>query len=143
MFDIVHKHKRIVQIILALIALPFAFFGVDYYFRSSGAGVDDVATFDGGKVTQAEFAQALRDQQEMLMRSQRGVDPAMFDNPEVRFNILQQVLRERMLQKKAADLHFRVSNDQVFEQIASDPRFKDGDKFSLDRYRQLLAGAGI
>ncbi len=143
MFDIVHKHKRIVQIVLALISLPFAFFGVDYYFRSSGAGADDVAAFDGGKVTQAEFAQAIRDQQEMLMRNQRGVDPAMFDNPEVRFNILQQVLRERMLQKKAADLHFRVSNEQVFEQIAADPRFREGDKFSLDRYRQLLAGAGI
>jgi peptidyl-prolyl cis-trans isomerase D len=143
MFNIVSKHKRIVQIVLALISLPFAFFGVDYYFRGSGGGADDVAVFDGGKVTQAEFAQAIRDQQEMLTRSQRNVDPALFDNPEVRFNILQQVLRERMLQKKAADLHFRVSDAQVFEQIASEPRFKEGDKFSLERYRQLLAGAGI
>jgi peptidyl-prolyl cis-trans isomerase D len=143
MFDTVSKHKRIVQIVLALVSLPFAFFGVDYYFRSSGGTADDVAVFDGGKVTQAEFAQALRDQQEMLMRTQRNVDPALFDNPEVRFNILQQVLRERLLQKKAADLHFRVSDNQVFEQIASDPRFREGDKFSLDRYRELLAGAGI
>jgi len=62
MFDLVHKHKRIAQFILALLMIPFAFFGVDYYFRSSG-GVGEVAKFDGGKITEAEFAQAIRDQQ--------------------------------------------------------------------------------
>ena len=142
MFDIVHKHKRIVQFVLALIMLPFAFFGVDYYFRNT-ASAGDVAKFDGGKISQDEFAQALREQQEMLMRTQRGIDPAMFDNPEVRFNILQQLIRERLLEKKASDLHFRVSNAQVFERIAADPRFREGDKFSLDHYKLLLAGAGI
>ncbi len=142
MFDIVHKHKRVVQFVLALIMLPFAFFGVDYYFRNT-ASAGDVATFDGGKISQDEFAQALREQQEMLMRTQRGIDPAMFDNPEVRFNILQQLIRERLLEKKASDLHFRVSNAQVFERIAADPRFREGDKFSLDHYKLLLAGAGI
>jgi len=142
MFDIVSKHKRVVQFVLALIMLPFAFFGVDYYFRQGGS-VGDVATFDGGRISQAEFAQSLRDQQQMLMRTQRGVDPAMFDNPEVRFNILQQLIRERLVEKKGSDLHFRVSNAQVFDRIAADPRFREGDKFSLDHYKQLLAGAGI
>ena len=36
MFDLVHKHKRAAQVILFLITLPFAFFGVDYYFRGGG-----------------------------------------------------------------------------------------------------------
>ena len=62
MFDLVNKHKRIAQFILALIMIPFAFFGVDYYFRASG-GPGEVAKFDGGKITEAEFAQAIRDQQ--------------------------------------------------------------------------------
>ena len=99
MFDVVAKHKRIVQIILALITLPFAFFGVDYYFRR-GDAEGEVATFDGGRVTQADFANALRDQQEMLRRTQRAVDPALFDNPEVRYSILQNVIRERLIEKK-------------------------------------------
>lgn len=142
MFDIVAKHKRIVQFVIALIALPFAFFGVDYYFRRTES-VAEVASFDGVTITQAEFAQAIREQQEMLTRSARGVDPALFDNPEVRFNLLQQLIRERMLERKGDDLHFRVSNAQIFDRIGSDPRFRDGDKFSLDRYKQLLAQAGI
>ena len=46
----------------------------------------------------------------MLRRNAQGVDPAIFDNPEVRFNLVQQLLRERLVEKKGADLHFRVSN---------------------------------
>ena len=142
MYDLVHKHKRIAQFILALIMVPFAFFGVDYYFRGS-SGVGEVAKFDGGKITEAEFAQAIRDQQEQLRRSAQGVDPAIFDNPEVRFNLVQNLLRERLVEKKGTDLHFRVSNSEVFERIAADPRFRDGDRFSLDVYKNLLRGAGI
>ena len=142
MFDLVAKHKRIVQFVLALITLPFAFFGVDYYFRRADhAG--EVASFDGGTITQAQFAQTLREQQEMTMRTQKGVDPAMFDNPEVRYNILQQMVRDRLLERKGRDLHFAVSNAQVFERIAADSRFQEDGKFSFDRYKLLLAQAGI
>jgi peptidyl-prolyl cis-trans isomerase D len=142
MYDLVHKHKRIAQFILALIMVPFAFFGVDYYFRGS-SGVGEVAKFDGGKITEAEFAQAIRDQQEQLRRSAQGVDPAILDNPEVRFNLVQNMLRERLVEKKSTDLHFRVSNDEVFERISADPRFREGGRFSLDVYKNLLSQAGI
>jgi peptidyl-prolyl cis-trans isomerase D len=143
MYDLVYKHKRIAQFVLALIMVPFAFFGVDYYFRQSDSA-GDVAKFDGGQISEAEFARAIRDQQEMLRRNaQQNVDPALFDNPEVRFNLLQQLLRERLVEKRGADLHFQVSNEQIFERIASDPRFRQGDKFSLDVYKSLLNQAGI
>jgi peptidyl-prolyl cis-trans isomerase D len=142
MYDLVHKHKRIAQFILALIMIPFAFFGVDYYFRG-GVGQGEVAKFDGGTITEAEFANAIRDQQEQLRRSAQGVDPAIFDNPEVRFNLVQQMVRDRLVAKKGADLHFRVSNTEVFDRIAADPRFQEGGRFSLDLYKGLLRQAGI
>jgi peptidyl-prolyl cis-trans isomerase D len=142
MYDLVHKHKRIAQFVIALIMVPFAFFGVDYYFRSAGSD-GEVAKFDGGKITQAEFAQAVRNQQEQLRRSAQGVDPAILDNPGVRLNLLQQLLRERLVEKQGADLHFRVPNSEVFDRIAADPRFRDGDRFSLDVYKNLLLQNGI
>jgi hypothetical protein len=43
MFDLVQKHKRVAQVILFLLMVPFAFFGVDYYFRG-GASEAAVAT---------------------------------------------------------------------------------------------------
>ena len=35
MFDFVAKNKRLIQLILGLLILPFAFFGLDYYTRAS------------------------------------------------------------------------------------------------------------
>jgi peptidyl-prolyl cis-trans isomerase D len=142
MFDLVHRHRRIAQFILALIMVPFAFFGVDYYFRrADGAG--DVAKFEGGTISEADFSRAIRDQQEAMRRNSPGADTALFDNPEVRYNLLQQLLRDRLVEKKGADLHFQASNSQVFEHIAADPRFRDGDKFSLSVYKALLSQNGI
>ena len=60
MFDAVRNNKRIVQIFLALITLPFAFFGVDSYVRSTGSE-GDVAQIGDVKITQQQFQQALRD----------------------------------------------------------------------------------
>ena len=67
MFDAVRNNKRIVQVFLALITLPFAFFGVDSYMRNSGTG-GDVAAIGDMKITQQQFQQTLREQQERLDR---------------------------------------------------------------------------
>ena len=91
MFDFVGRNKRVAQVILALIALPFAFFGVDSYVQRMGTPADEVAKIGSDRISQLEFSNAVRDQQER-MRGMLGkqYDPAMFDTPEVRFNILQQ-----------------------------------------------------
>jgi len=85
MFDLVAKHKRLAQLILFLMMIPFAFFGVDFYFR--GENLDGtVATVGGEKITQNEYNDAIREQSDTLRRQMgRNFDARMFDNPEVRF----------------------------------------------------------
>jgi peptidyl-prolyl cis-trans isomerase D len=139
MFDFVYRKKRIVQIIIALITLPFAFFGVDYYFRS-GSSVTEVARVGGEKITQTEFNEAIRDQQDR-MRQQlgRNYDPAMFDNPDVRYSLLEQLIGQRLLDDQARRGRFRVSDDQLRQFISEIPAFQVDGKFSQQRYEQLLA----
>ena len=143
MFEFTHKHKRVVQIILALITLPFAFFGVDYYFRGGGGAVD-VATVAGDRITQQEFNNAIAEQQERL-RAQLGpnYDPTMFDNPEVRFSILEQLINRRLLQKEAARESLRVPDSQLQQFIAEQPAFQENGKFSPERYKTLLAAQNM
>ena len=61
MFDVVRNNRRIVQVFLALITLPFAFWGVESYLRNAASG-DDVAVVGGSKIAAREFQQALQAQ---------------------------------------------------------------------------------
>ncbi len=64
----------------------------------------------------------------------------MFDNPEVRFAVLDQVINDRLLAAKARDERFRISDAQLRDTIASIPAFQDGGKFSGERYEMFLIG---
>jgi peptidyl-prolyl cis-trans isomerase D len=143
MFDLVHKHKHVAQGILALITLPFAFFGVDYYFNR-GDSVRPVATVGGDKISQQEFDDLLRDQQQR-MRQALGAnfDPAILESPETRYAMLEQLVNQRLLEQRARADRFRVSDTQLQQFIAGLPPFQEDGKFSADRYRQVLAAQGM
>jgi peptidyl-prolyl cis-trans isomerase D len=143
MYQLLYKHKRLTQLILALIALPFAFFGVDYYFRGD-AGPVSIATVGRDKVTQSEFDEVMREQQDR-MRQQlgRSYDPAMFDNPEVRYALVEQLINQRLLENQARAGRFRVSDTQLAQFIAQLPPFQEDGKFSPDRYKLVLAAQGM
>src|SRR6478609_1509839 len=143
MFDLLHNHKRLTQLILALITLPFAFFGVDYYFRS-GDNQQTVARVGKNKISQAEFDDSLRDQQQR-MRQALGdrYDPALLESPEVRYALLDQLVNQRLLENEARTERFRVSDTQLSQFIAGLPPFQDNGKFSADKYREVLASQGM
>lgn len=143
MFDLLHKHKNFAQIVLALVTLPFAFFGVDYYFRS-GDSAKALATVGGNKIEQPEFDNLMREQQARL-RQALGTryDPAMLDTPAVRYALLDQLVNQRLLENRANAEHFRVSDGQLAQFIAGLPPFQVDGKFSPTRYNEVLAEQGM
>ena len=144
MFDFVGKNKRVAQVILAIITLPFAFFGVDSYIRRMGTGEEEVAKVGSDKISQGEFANAMRDQQERMRAMLRErYDPAMFDNPEVRFNILEQLINQRLLAQLSAKQNIVVSDEIIRQYIMDFPAFQENGKFSPERARSLLASQGM
>ncbi len=138
MFDLVQKHKKLIQILLAIIFLPFAFFGIDSYFRASDGG-NNVASIGGQPISQQEFAMALQERQNYLQRLVGGrVDPAMLDSPELRFAVLDGVIRQRLLVNQAVRYNVLVSDEQLQQVITEQPAFQDDGKFSHARYVELL-----
>ncbi len=139
MFNLVERNKRIIQIILAIIILPFAFFGVDSYFRDSATGAT-VAKVGDSEISEQEFQQALRDRQEQ-MRSMSGgrVDAAFLDSPEMRFSVLEGLIQQRLLIRQGLKNGITVTDDQLRAYIAQAPVFQGDDgKFSMARYEQYL-----
>lgn len=143
MFDFVHKNKKLMQLMLAIIILPFAFFGIDSYFQK-GSGGDVVATVGDYKVSQGEFAMALRERQEMLQRMSGGrVDPAMLDSTELRFSVVDNLVQQRLLMDRAVRAGFVITDRQVQDIVGNVEAFRENGKFSYARYEELLKGQGM
>jgi len=143
MFDLVHKYKIVLQIVLGLIVVSFAFWGVGSYrsaFDSSGV----VAEVGGVKISQQEFARAMQQQGERLSAALgRGVDPATLDTPAMRRELLDGMVSQRVLALYAAKQNMQVSDQQLRDAIAGIPAFHENGKFSFERYRALLRAQNL
>jgi len=143
MFDAVRNNKRIVQVFLALITLPFAFFGVESYVRSVGTG-DDVARIGDVKITQQQFQQALREQQERLRNQMGGqFDPKMLEMPQARQAILDDLVDQQLLILEAGKRKLFASDEAIRRTIGGIDAFKIDGKFSPERYEAALKAQGM
>jgi peptidyl-prolyl cis-trans isomerase D len=141
-FDWIHGNKRIVQVILALITLPFAFWGIESYQRLVSLS-GDVASVGGQKITEQEFSEALRQQQDrMRALLGRNFNAAMLDSPAMRAELLEGMISQRLLTQYAVRSNIGASDEQLREMITTIPAFQDDGKFSRARYEALLRAEG-
>lgn len=142
MFDAVRNNKRIVQGFLALIALSFAFFGVDSYMRDGGAGAD-LAKVGDSKITAQQFEQAWRDQQDRMRQSLGpNYKPEAMNTPEARLAVLNSLVDQRMLLIEASKGRLAAGDDLLREIISKIPSLQENGQFSMARYEAALRGQG-
>jgi len=143
MFDFVANHKRILQVILGLTILPFAFFGLDSYTRSAG-GANEAASVDGTPVTVRELSEETRRQGERLRQMLgQNADPAMLDTPEMRMAILDSLVSQRLITNEVVNARLLMSKEEVVSAILGAPEFQENGKFSKERYEGYLRTAGL
>ncbi|MBI2960124.1 MAG: SurA N-terminal domain-containing protein [Betaproteobacteria bacterium] len=143
MFDFVTKHKRLLQLLLVIVIIPpFAFWGIESYQRFGSA--TDIAEFEGQKITEQEFSEQLRQQQDR-MRALLGAkfSPSLLDNPGMRAEILEGMISQRLLLQRALRGRLAVTDDQLRETITAIPAFQEGGKFSKARYEEALRREGM
>ena len=141
MFDFVQEKKRLVQIVLALIILPFAFWGVDSYRKSGGAA--PLATVNGEKIGQQEFDNALNQQQQRF-REMAGsnFDPAFFDKPEIKFSVLDGLISQHLMGMEASNAGLSLTNEQIGQIIVNIGAFQKDGKFDRQLYEAVLKEKG-
>ncbi len=142
MFDFVERHKKVIQIFLALVALTFMTWGIESYTRFRG-GADTVVTVNDAKISEREFTEEMRRQLER-MRSVfgRGFDTASMDTPETRSLMLESMISQRLVASEAVRSNLLVGDESLRETIVSIPAFQAGGKFSKDQYEAVLRGQG-
>lgn len=143
MFDTVRNNKKLVQIFLALITLPFAFWGVESYVRNAGND-GDAAKVGDSRISVAEFQSRLRDEQERMRTALGGrADPAMMDSPQIRQAVLDTLVNERLVALQASKGRLMVGDGQLAQIISAEPSLQEGGKFSPERYAAFVATQGM
>jgi peptidyl-prolyl cis-trans isomerase D len=143
MLEAVRSNKRVAQLILAVLVVPFAFFGLDSYF-SDAPGGREVATVGKSKISVVEFDQALRDQQDRLRESMGGqVDRAMLESEPIRRAVVDNLVNQRLLALHAADSRMMVTQQQLQLVIAGVEAFQQDGRFSIERYEAAVRAQGM
>jgi peptidyl-prolyl cis-trans isomerase D len=142
MFELVQKNKRLIQALIILIIIPFAFFGLEAYTRATRG--TNVATVDGESISAREFSEALRAQQDRLRQTFGAqVDIAAFDTPAMREALVESLVAERLVATEAVKSRLYVSDETLRAVIAAMPAFQRDGHFSKADYEALLRAQGL
>lgn len=127
----------VAKIIIAIIIVPFAIFGVDTLIGSGGPA--PAAKVNGAKISEDDLVQAIGMQKrQMLAMMGERVQPELLDDAKLRGPALESLITQQLLQQGADDLKLRVSAKVVDDTIRSVPQFQENGQFSPERYQQLL-----
>lgn len=144
MFDLVRNNKKIVQIFLLLICLPFVFFGVESYVNRS-QNIEGVAQIDDFVIYPQMLEQALREKQNQL-RNQLGdeYDSAKTNTKQFKLEVLNNLINEQLLLLEAQRLKIFVADEQIREVISGlNIFYDDKGNFSNEKYNQILSAQGL
>ena len=146
MFDFVRNHTKWLWVILFLLIIPsFVFFGIEGYMRQIQREAK-VASVDGHDITQAEWDAAQQREARRITAENPSVDPKLFDTPQMKYAMLERLVRERVLRAAVAKDHLTVPDARLAEELMNDPSIaslrKSDGTLDRERYVQLLAGLG-
>ncbi len=146
MFDFIRKHTKITMGLLFLLIVPsFVLLGLNDYGQREAKKV--VAQVDGMDITQSDWDAAHRQEVDRLRAQMPGLDMKMLDSPEIKFGILERLVRERVLSVAAGKLHLTASNQKLANELQSNPQIamlrKADGSLDMDRYKQLLGAQGM
>ncbi len=131
----------IAGIILGLIAIPFALWGINYYFEG---GSVKVAVVNGVDIGVDAYRRTLDDQRRSFqqMLGQR-FDSRIFDSPDFRNRVLDAMIDEILMTEAVKSEGYRISSVELARQIRQAPQFQREGQFDPKLYEFMLRNAGL
>ncbi len=129
-------------IIVGLMILPFAFFGVDSLFlQDSSAG--KAADVNGEAISEMELTRAVRIQKQQLLERLGEQAPAdLISEEQLRAPVLTRLINRELLRQAADKGDMAVSDGDLNQLIVSTPQFQQDGEFSPELYTMLLRNMG-
>lgn len=144
MLEAIRSHAKgwLAKVILALIAVTFALFGVDSYMKGDQSG-GTVAEVGRVGITQEELMREIQAQTDR-MREALGpaFDPAVAETVDFRRQVLDGLIERKALLQEAQKLKFLTPDAYIASVLGQIPAFQEKGAFSQQRYEAVLRQNG-
>lgn len=126
-------------IIIIIIIIPFALWGVNEYF--SGGRDVVVAKIGDRDVSLSEYQNLY--QRELAMRRQTAGGRFSTDDPSIRRDVIERLVNTEVVAQAVRDGGFRVPDARLGQRIHAMREFQDGGRFDPVLYERLLRASGM
>ena len=130
----------IASAIMALLIIPFAFWGINYYFKEGGEII--VASVNGKEINTAKFQRTLENFRQQI-RSQPGMKLQDGDEEALKKLTLDKLVENELLTQTTIASGLRVSDKVVKETIKNIDIFKGEGGFNREFYRESISRLGM
>lgn len=131
----------IAWIIVIIISIPFALWGVNEYF-SGGASLN-VAVVNGQEIEQQTYRNALEERRSVARRMLGDqFDPSTTNSLEFRTAVLEDLILRQLLYNSTEDAGFSVGDEQLAQFIRTTPQFQRDGQFDSSAYEQAVRSLG-
>ncbi|EAR59548.1 SurA N-terminal domain-containing protein [Neptuniibacter caesariensis] len=133
----------IAKIIVGLIAVTFALFGVESLVSLTG-GSNAPATVNGEEVSQQELVQGMRLQRnQMLSQMGENADPGLLNDNLISSMVLEGLIEQKVLVQSAENQGLVFTDAMIDQLIVSTKDFQVDGKFDKVQFETVLRNAGL
>lgn len=140
--DGIRNSKWLKYLLVTVICIPFALFGIGSYF--SGGGPDYAAKVNGEKVSLGAFQNAYQTENARMRQMFGGQIPEGFNSVSMIGNqAMSSVITQEVLRQSTENNGFAVSDEDVASNLFAIDAFNVDGKFDTERYQLQLQSMGV
>ena len=133
----------VAKIIVGLIVVTFALFGVESIVGSIG-GEPEVAEVNGEGIPESNYQRAFNIKKRQLVEQMGELaDPDLIDDNLLRTSVLEGLIEQEVLLQDAESKDLYVSDMAIDRYISDIPQLKENGAFSNEKLQMLLRNAGL
>jgi peptidyl-prolyl cis-trans isomerase D len=132
----------IAWVIVAIISVPFALWGVNEYFDGQETVV--VAEVNGEELLLQDYQEVLtRRKASLRQQFGRNIDNSLLDSKVFKLRILNEMIGQRLLTEDIRSQNYSISDEQLAAYIRTNESFQQSGSFSQDLYVSALRRNGL
>ncbi len=132
----------IAWVIVILISVPFALWGINEYFDAEKKVV--VAEINGNELISQDFQQQLQRQRNAIRQQFGGkIDNKIFESLAFKQRVLKEMLIQRLVAADIQKQNYQIGDQQLASFLRSNPSFQTNGSFSPELYAQAVRNNGL